>query len=163
MIPWLDASIATKHHNNTQYMHIYIYICLSRKMYFWTFKKIEVKNLSVLEEIQGQFWNQHWISHKVKKRYFPFSSYFSDEARKAEKNCFQKYRKIKIYKKYAKRMKIENVSSLLYLEFNADSKTVLVFSIIDSFWLLFFWNLYKKKKIPEKQENRNFLEQYFEN
>ena len=53
---WLDAVIVSKHPNNTQYMHIYIYICiyiyiyiythicLSCKMRFWTFKRIEVKN-----------------------------------------------------------------------------------------------------------------------
>ena len=44
IVLWLDAFIASKPSNNTQYMHIYIYICLSCKMRFWTFKRIEVKN-----------------------------------------------------------------------------------------------------------------------
>ena len=38
----------------------------------------------MLETKQGQFRNQHEIPHKVMKRYFQVSSYFSDEARKTK-------------------------------------------------------------------------------
>ena len=45
MVPWLDAFIASRHNNNTQYMHLYIYIFGSPvKCIFWTLKIIEVKN-----------------------------------------------------------------------------------------------------------------------
>ena len=71
MIPWLDAFIASEQHNNTQYMHIYIYIFASTVKCVLNFQKKSQK-LPMLEEKQGQFWNLHWIPDKVIKRYFQF-------------------------------------------------------------------------------------------
>ena len=44
----------------------------------------------MLEEKQGQFWNQHLISHKVRNRYFQFSPYFLMRQEKRKKKMFPK-------------------------------------------------------------------------
>ena len=77
----------------------------------------------MLEEKQGQFWNLHRIPNKTSNpdfRFFLFQFFFWTK----KSNC-NFYSKIFPHQKYT--TKIENRDSKFCAEFDADSKTVLVF------------------------------------
>ena len=105
------------------------------------FQKNRSQKPSMLEEKQGQFWNLHRIPNKTLNPDFRFLFlllfYFMFFSRLKKSNC-NFYSKIFPHQK--NKTKIKNRDSKFCAEFDADSKTVLVFfSSIDSFWLLFFW------------------------
>ena len=58
----------------------WISVWFSRKVFsvcfFFNFQKNRSEKLSMLEEKEKQFWNQHWIPRKVTRSDFKFSSYF---------------------------------------------------------------------------------------
>ena len=103
MIPWLDASIATKHHNNNnnnnQYMHVYMYLpLLSCTMRFWTFKKNRSQKLSMLERNKYSFGICIKFHTKYKEIFSIFVLYFW-WGKKDRKN--RKTEKVKRGKRYA--------------------------------------------------------------
>ena len=78
----------------------------------------------MLEQKQGQFWNLHRTPNKTSKPDFCFCFYFSFFFWTIKSNCnFYS----KIYPHQKNKTKIENRDSKFCAEFDADSKTVLVF------------------------------------
>ena len=102
----------------------------------------------MLEE--EQFWKQHWISHKVMEIFSILVLLFwwgkKNRKKVVSKNTEKdiKYSYIYIYI-YIKSMKIENVSSLLHLKFNADPKTVLVLFLALIVFDFYSFEIYLKK------------------
>ena len=79
IVLWLDAFIASKPHNNNQYMHIYIYIYTFASPVNCVFepsKENKSKTINARKKKQGQFWNLHQIPNKSSYPNFRFSFYF---------------------------------------------------------------------------------------
>ena len=116
-----------------------IMIFLFFEEYFLSnFQKNRSQKPSMLKEKQGQFWNLHQIPNKTSNPDFRFCFVFISVFFWTKKSNCNFYLKIFLHQK--NKTKIENRDSKFCAEFDADSKTVLVFfSSIDSFWLLFFW------------------------
>ena len=86
------------------------------------FQKNRSQKPSMLEEKQGQFWKLHRIPNKTSNPDFRFFFQVFSGLKKSNCNIYSKifpYQKIKT--------KIENRDSKFCAEFDADSKTVLVF------------------------------------
>ena len=93
------------------------------------FKKINKKNRSqkpsMLEQKQGQFWNMHRIPNKTSNpdfRFLLFLFQFFSGLKKSNCNFYSK-----IFPHQKNKTKIKNWDSKFCAEFDADSKTVLVF------------------------------------
>ena len=110
---------------------------------FLKFQKKRRQKLLLLEEKQGQIWNQHWIPHKVMKPYFKFSSYFSDDRRFS--NRYILFQKIPIFWPLTCNKKNFVLQNCKYLfitlcRIQCRFQNCPCFSSsIDNFWLLFFW------------------------
>ena len=91
------------------------------------FQKNRSQKPTMLKEKQGQFWNLHRISNKTSnpdfRFLFLFCFYFSFFWTK-KSNC---YFYSKIFPHQKNKTKIENRDSKFCAEFDANSKTVLVF------------------------------------
>ena len=83
----------------------------------------------MLEQKQGLFWNLHRIPNKTSNPDFRFFFQFFSGLKKSNCNFYSK-----IFPHQKNKTKIKNRDSKFCAEFDADSKTVLVFfSSIDSF------------------------------
>ena len=107
--------------------------------FFFNFQKNRSQKLSMLEEKQRQFWNLHWIPHKVTQSNFPFSSYLFFY--KFFSWYFQRYALLDFWPAI-KKFRPENWKPLCITlcQIQCKFQNCLSFSSsIDSFWLLLFW------------------------
>ena len=94
------------------------------RYFFGNFQKNRSQKPSMLKEKQGQLWNLHRIPNKTSNPDFRFF-YFRFFSGQKKSNCnFNS----KIFPHQKNKPKIENRDSKFCAEFDADFKTVFVFS-----------------------------------
>ena len=127
-----------------------VYICLSCKMCFWNFKRVEVKNYQCKIKNKDSFGIYIEFCTKLYKAIFNFQpQIFSMQVKCKKKHIFGNTEK-------KKRKRINRKSCFIVLcGIRYRFQNCLCFSSsIDSFWLLFFWKFGKKRH--KKNENLKF-------
>ena len=101
---------------------------------FLNLQKKRSQNLSMLETKQGQFWNLHWIPQKLWTDIFNFRIIFLMS--QAQKKNDSKNTEKKNWKYL--------LITLFEIQFNSDSKTLLVFALSLIVFDFSFFDLKKK-------------------